>query len=96
MTVERPGTVSERSEPSPIVPSMMRTKCGTFLSLPIVVSWVSPSACDRALAMSMDEAKKRKDIVAERKLKDQMHLLKREPGRVEQYREKVPAPKKSL
>ena len=54
------------------------------------------SACDRALAMSLDEAKKGKDIGAEKKLKDLMYTLKREPRRVEEYREKVPAPKRSL
>ena len=53
-------------------------------------------SCDKALAMSMDEAKKGKDVAAEKKLKDLMNTLKRDPRRVDKYREKVPAPKKSI
>ncbi|MBR3537819.1 MAG: hypothetical protein IKN79_01950 [Eubacterium sp.] len=68
----------------------MRSTTGTFNSK------YASDACDKALAMSMDEAKKGKDVAAEKKLKDLMNTLKRDPRRVDKYREKVPAPKKSI
>ena len=77
-------------------------------------------ACDKALAMTMDERKKASDAKnvknaeneknagnakkannsakseAERKLDDLVDVLKRNPRRIEQLREKAPGPKKSL
>ena len=70
-------------------------------------------ACDRALAMTMDERKKAADAEkaknagnaknanrssnseAERKLDELSDVLKRDPKRVNQFREKAPAPEKS-
>ena len=53
-------------------------------------------ACDKALAKSLDDAKKGKNVAAEKKLKDLVSKLKRDPKRVDKFREKAPAPKKSL
>ncbi|MBO4863308.1 MAG: hypothetical protein J5517_02980 [Eubacterium sp.] len=53
-------------------------------------------SCDKALAMTLDDAKKAKDTQTELKVKHLMDKLKRNPRQVEKLREKAPEVQKTV